>query len=160
MGERIKFYVGTDVTIESGSGAIISCAGKLYSNCKFFPEITDRGLVKVLLVIEGSGEYGVCHPKGYSYNGSSWDFRWDTTYYPFRGWSSHWHYYISYFNSMVLKIKMVNGEIGGESCDVVPDTRFFMFGYVPKAMRPEEEWGEKESRWIHNWLKKTYGRED
>ena len=161
--DKISFYIGSGYTVESGCEAIISCAGKLHSNCKFFPAVTWTQNRHTYDLAVSSNCYAETNweLKGWRWTGSSWHYflrygDWD----PWRGWRAFRHTWSPSVNNVVIKIVPQWGTFGGHFVDVEPAFRYEMFGYVPVSMRPESEWGIDESAWIHAWLLRMYGRED
>ncbi len=156
----IKFYVGTGYVALSSCDAYITCAGKAHTNCKFFPERPNKVVVQTLIVIPLCNVTASHEYQSWEYDGSKWvkDIKW--------GWSGYrgWHaagipFYEDSDYNQVIKLTVENMRIDGKPANP-PESRFFMIGYVPRAMRPEEEWGPEESAWIHRMLKYLYGRED
>lgn len=161
--DKISFYVGSGYTEETGCEAIISCAGKLHSNCKFFPEVGwVRNRTNYFLAVSSN-----CYVetnweiKGWKWLGTEWKyFLRFGDYDLWRGWRAFETTWNPVVNNVVIKLMPQWGTFGGYSVTVEPSLRYIMFGYVPVSMRPESEWGEKESAWIHNFLELLYGRED
>lgn len=159
---KVNLYIGTGYTVETGCNAIISCAGKLHSNCKFFPPIGEGASVIILLVADDCGVTYNSEMNQYIW----WDGKWQKQvgYHcgsDWCGWNSSdlSSAAVRWWNGVVHKV-VLSGCGKTPSIEFEPSSRFFMFGYVPVAMRPESEWGKTESAWIQQWLEHTYGRTD
>ncbi len=156
----IKFYVGTGYVALSSCDAYITCAGKAHTNCKFFPENGDFEITH-LLVSDDCGVQIHGQMQTDRYEGGSW--RKITYFYVgwWYGWWKHTHSYEAENEGYTLKIRVIKmTDRNGNEINVTPRERYALLGYVPRANRPEEEWGERESYWIHEWLRRHYGRTD
>ena len=160
MSAKVTFYVGTGYTAESGGEAIISCAGKLYSNCKFFPESLVGTGCQFLAVSSDPTKRLFCRVRHWVWKETFWQNFGPTRQWRTSGFAAWTQNGSAERAGWVVKTYAEEAYLNGEMCNFWPYKRYRMYGYVPVAMRPESEWGETESAWIHQWLEHTYGRTD